>query len=151
MSTRWKQFDLEAAVSITPASTTKQCRLHHAPTNAFFFALLRNIRLRAQENGEWVFPCDVEGKPLQDIKRLWEDVRAKAELPAVRIHDLCSFASLLVSGGMTLPMISKLRGHTQVQTTKRYAHQLDDLLRAGLEQIVDMLRTKPSIFSGMGS
>jgi len=36
---------------------------------------------------------------------------------------------------MTLPMIGKLLGHTQVQTTQRYAHLLDDPLRAGLEQV----------------
>ncbi len=44
---------------------------------------------------------------------------------------------------MTLPMICKLLGHTQVQTTQHYAHLLDDSLRAGLEQVGDMLRTKP--------
>ena len=85
-----------------------------------------------------------EGKPLQDIKRFWEDVRTNAELPAVRIHDLRhTFASLLVSRGMTLPMSGKLLGHTQVQTTQRYAHLLDDPLRAGLEQVGDMLCAKP--------
>lgn len=56
-----------------------------------------------------------------------------------------AFASLLVSGGMTLPMICKLLGHTQVQTTQRYAHLLDDPLRAGLEQVGDMLRAKPRL------
>lgn len=91
-----------------------------------------------------MFPGDARGKPLQDIKRSWEDVRAKAELPTVRIHDFRqTFASLLVSGGMTLPMIGKLLGHTQVQTTQRYAHLLDDPLCAGLEQVGDMLRAKP--------
>ncbi|WP_369807130.1 tyrosine-type recombinase/integrase [Ancylobacter radicis] len=74
------------------------------------------------------------------MKRFWEDVRAKAELPAVRIHDLRhTFASLLVSGGMTLPMIGKLLGHTQVQTTQRYAHLLDGPLRSGLEHVDNIL------------
>jgi site-specific recombinase XerD len=93
-----------------------------------------------------VFPGEAEGKPLQDIKRFLEDVRTKADLPAVRIHDLRhTFASLLVSGGMTLPMIGKLLGHTQVQTTQRYAHLLDDPLRAGLEHVGDLLRVKPRL------
>jgi integrase len=144
LNARWDQFDLEAAVWIKPAATTKQRRLHRAPISAAAAALLRTIRLRVPEDCEWVFPGDAEGKPLQDIKRFWEDVRAKADLPAVRIHDLRhTFASLLVSGGMTLPMIGKLLGHTQVQTTQRYAHLLDDPLRAGLEQVGDMLRAKP--------
>jgi integrase len=146
LGARWDQFDLDAAVWIKPAATTKQRRLHRAPISASAAALLRTIRLRVPEDCEWVFPGDAEGKPLQDIKRFWEDVRANAELPAVRIHDLRhTFASLLVSGGMTLPMIGKLLGHTQVQTTQRYAHLLDDPLRAGLEQVGDMLRAKPRL------
>ncbi|MFN8831643.1 MAG: site-specific integrase [Labrys sp. (in: a-proteobacteria)] len=146
LNARWDQFDLDAAVWIKPAATTKQRRLHRAPISVSAAALLRTIRLRVPEECEWVFPGEAEGKPLQDIKRFWEDVRAKADLPAVRIHDLRhTFASLLVSGGMTLPMIGKLLGHTQVQTTQRYAHLLDDPLRAGLEQVGDMLRAKPRL------
>jgi hypothetical protein len=51
-------------------------------------------------------------------------------------------ASLLVSGGMTLPMIGRLLWHTQVQTIQRYAHLFDDPLRAGLDQVDEMLRPK---------
>ncbi|MFN0194482.1 MAG: tyrosine-type recombinase/integrase [Aestuariivirga sp.] len=152
LGARWDQFDLEAAVWIKPAATTKQRRLHRAPISASAAALLRTIRLRVPEDCEWVFPGEAEGKSLQDIKRFWEDVRAKAELPAVRIHDLRhTFASLVVSGGMTLSMIGKLLGHTQVQTTQRYAHLLDDPLRAGLEQVGDMLRTKPRLVASVSS
>jgi hypothetical protein len=52
---------------------------------------------------------------------------------------LHTFATPLVSGGMTLPMIGKLLGHTQVQTTQRCAHLLDDPLHAGLEHTSGML------------
>ena len=68
------------------------------------------------------------------------------------IHDLHhTFASMLVSGGMTLPMIGKLLGHTQVQTTQRYAHLFDDPLRAGLNQIGDMLRPKLRIVAAVAA
>jgi site-specific recombinase XerD len=78
-------------------------------------------------------------------------VRAKAKLPGLRIHDLRhTFASLLVSGGMSLPMIGKLLGHTQVQTTQRYAHLFDDPLRVGLDQVGDMLRPKLKLVSNDG-
>jgi site-specific recombinase XerD len=44
----------------------------------------------------------------------------------VRIHDLRhSFASIAVASGMSLPMIGKLLGHSQPQTTARYAHLAD--------------------------
>jgi integrase len=144
LNARWEQFDLETAIWIKPAATTKQRRLHRAPISASAAALLRTIRLRVPENCEWVFPGDAKGKPLQDFGRFWDDVRAKSELPGVRIHDLRhTFASLLVSGGMSLPMIGKLLGHTQVQTTQRYAHLFDDPLRAGLDHVGDILRSKP--------
>ena len=98
-----------------------------------------------------MFAGDAEGKPLQDIKRFWEDVRARGDLPAVRIHDLRhTFASLLVSGGMTLPMIGKLIGHTQVQTMQRYAHLFDDPLRAGLEQVSALQPTSATILASAG-
>ena len=94
------------------------------------------------------FQAKPKAKPLQDIKCFWRVIRAKAELSAVRIHDLRqTFASLLVSGGMTLPMIGRLLGHTQVQITLPFARRLDDPLRAGLEQVGDMLRVKPRGFA----
>ena len=54
----------------------------------------------------------------------------------VRIHDLRhSFASGAVALGESLPMIGKLLGHTQVQTTARYAHLAADPVRAAAERV----------------
>jgi site-specific recombinase XerD len=101
------------------------------------------IRAAVPNDCPWVFPGDAEGKPVQEIKRFWDDVRAKADIRDARLHDLRhTFASLLVSGGMSLPMIGRLLGHTQVQTTQRYAHLYDDPLRAGLDRIGEVLRPK---------
>jgi integrase len=47
-------------------------------------------------------------------------IRARAGLKDVRIHDLRhTFASTAVAAGQGGPMIGKLLGHTQVQTTAR--------------------------------
>ena len=49
----------------------------------------------------------------------------------MRLHDLRhSYASVAVGEGEGLPMIGKLLGHTQAQTTARYAHPADDPVRA---------------------
>lgn len=57
-------------------------------------------------------------------------------LTDVRIHDLRhSFASVGAAGGLSLPMIGKLLGHTQVATTHRYAHLAADPVRAANEAI----------------
>jgi site-specific recombinase XerD len=72
--------------------------------------------------------------------------RPDADLPDVRIHDLRhTFTSLLVSGGASLEMIGKLLGHTQMQTTQRYAHLLDAPLRAGVDAVAEVLRPKPRL------
>ena len=62
-------------------------------------------------------------KRLSDLQPFWQRVRARAGLKNVRIHDpRHTFASTAVASGQGLPMIGKLLGHTQVQTTARYAH-----------------------------
>jgi integrase len=143
LNARWDQFDLEAGVWTKPAATTKQRRLHRAPLSSAAVQLLLMIRAGVPDDCPWVFPGDAEGKPVQEVKRFWDDVRAKADIRDARLHDLRhTFASLLVSGGMSLPMIGKLLGHTQVQTTQRYAHLYDDPLRAGVNEVGDMLRPK---------
>ena len=60
----------------------------------------------------------------------------RAGLADVRIHDLRhSFASGAVALGESLPMIGKLLGHTQVQTTARYAHLAADPVKAAAERV----------------
>jgi integrase len=54
----------------------------------------------------------------------------------VRIHDLRhSFASSALGSGETLPIIGKLLGHTQVQTTARYAHLANNPLQNAADRI----------------
>ncbi len=44
-------------------------------------------------------------------------------------------ARLLVSAGASLPLIGQMLGHTQVQTTQRYAHLFDDPMRDAAETV----------------
>jgi integrase len=152
MNARWNQFDLENGIWTKPAATTKQRRLHRVPLSQAAVELLRTIRSGVPSDCPWVFPGDIEGRPLTDIQNFWERLRAKADLGDTRIHDLRhTFASLLVSGGMTLPMVGRLLGHTQAQTTLRYAHLYDDPLRAGLDQVGEVLRPKLRLVQSEGS
>ncbi len=59
----------------------------------------------------------------------------------LRLHDLRhSFASIAVGGGMSLPMIGKLLGHTQTTTTARYAHLADNPLKEANDAIGNRLQ-----------
>ena len=54
----------------------------------------------------------------------------------MRIHDLRhSFASRAPALGESLTMIGKLLGHTQVQTTARYAHLARDSIQNAASRI----------------
>jgi integrase len=76
------------------------------------------------------------GAHLTDLQHPWRRVRAAAGLPDVRIHDLRhTFASGGIAAGEGLPMIGKLLGHTQVQTTARYAHLASDPVKRAADKI----------------
>ena len=71
----------------------------------------------------WVIPGHKPGTHMTDIDGAWQTLRERAGLKGVRLHDLRhSYASRALALGESLPMIGKLLGHSQVETTARYAH-----------------------------
>jgi integrase len=143
---RFEQFNLELGVWSKPAATTKQRKVHRVPISADVAAIVRQRSLVVRKKNPWLFPGDVPGQPVKEIRRFWIHVQREANLPDVRIHDLRhTFASLLVSGGASLEMIGKLLGHSQIQTTLRYAHLMDSPLRAGVDAVAGMFRPRPKI------
>src|SRR4030095_3011498 len=74
------------------------------------------------------------GAHLVNLEKPWRRIRKAAGLDDVRLHDRRhSFVS--VGAGMGLPMIGKLLGHSQPQTTARYAHLDHDPVKAANEAI----------------
>ena len=70
------------------------------------------------------------------LDHAWRTVRAAAGLGDVRIHDLRhSFASRALALGETLPVIGKLLGHSDIETTARYAHLAHDSIHETAERI----------------
>ncbi len=128
----WEQFDLEKGVWTKPAHTTKQRRMEHLPLSSQVIEMLKSMK--AEADSPFLFPGKVPGKPLQEIKKAWNTIRKKAGLPDVRLHDLRhTYASHLVSSGLSLSIVGKLLGHTQASTTQRYAHLADEPLREATE------------------
>lgn len=79
---------------------------------------------------------------LTDMQKPWRRIRKLAGLPEVRIHDLRhTFASAGLTVGEGLPMIGKLLGHTQIQTTARYAHLAADPVKQAAERVSERLGT----------
>ena len=77
---------------------------------------------------------------MTDLQHPWRRLHAAADLEGVRIHDLRhTFASGGLAVGEGLSMIGKLLGHTQIQTTARYAHLASDPMKAAANKISDRL------------
>ena len=92
------------------------------------------------EDNPWVIVGRKPGAHLTDLQHPWRRIRARADLDDVRIHDLRhTFASRALALGESLPMIGKLLGHTQVQTTARYAHLARDTVKASAALIGDSI------------
>jgi len=149
----------EHRVPLSAAAVQLLREMKKGPTGSFLFpADVEKVRRRRGTSDTAI----IAEQPLTELKRAWLSVcrvaglavwvekKTKAGRPVldrkskpvmvwkatVRIHDLRhSYASVLASGGESLPIIGALLGHTQPGTTARYAHLLDDTLRAATERV----------------
>ncbi|KAF0114646.1 MAG: DNA integration/recombination/inversion protein [Rhodobacteraceae bacterium] len=143
---KFEGFNLERPTWTKPATTTKQRRVHRVPISDEAATIVRLRRQNVFPDCPWHFPGDTLGQPVQEVRRFWRRIQADAGIEDVRIHDLRhTFASLLVSGGASLEMIGKLLGHSQMQTTQRYAHLMDTPLRAGVNAVASAFTPKPRL------
>lgn len=115
---RWEHVDLSNCALRLPDSKTGAKVVH---VGSAAIEVLREIdRI---DGNPFVIVGRNPGAHLTDLQPFWQRLRGRAGLKDARIHDLRhTFASVAVSNGQSLPMIGKLLGHTQVQTTARYAH-----------------------------
>lgn len=86
----------------------------------------------------WLFWNYQYRRSMRSIQHLWETILDGAGLGKLRIHDLRhTFASHAAMSKETLPMIGRLLGHANHQSTARYAHLDDEHLLDAAQQIGD--------------
>ena len=74
----------------------------------------------------FVFPGRTLDKPVAGLSARWTELRRRAALSDVRLHDLRhSFASVAINENVSLTLIGGLLGHALPETTMRYAHLAD--------------------------
>ena len=96
--------------------------------------------LPREDDNPWVIAGKLPSTHLTDLQRPWRRIRERAGLEDMRIHDLRhSFASRALALGESLTMIGKLLGHTQVQTTARYAHLARDSIQTAASRITESI------------
>jgi integrase len=139
---QWEHVDLERGLLLLPDSKTGRKTI---VLNRAALAVLQNHRRR----GSFVVPGNDPDRPRPDLKKPWFAVCRHAGLEGLRIHDLRhTFASIGAGASLGLPIVGKLLGHSQPQTTARYAHlDADPLVRAA-NLIGDRIQTALDGLSG---
>ncbi|MEE9454669.1 MAG: site-specific integrase [Paracoccaceae bacterium] len=135
MSLKWDYVDFDSGELRLPDSKTG------AKTVYLGAAALGKLEAIAKlEDNDFVITGKNTGANLTDLQHPWRRIRKIAELEDVRLHDLRhSFASHGLVVGEGLPMIGKLLGHTQIQTTARYAHLANDPIKAAADRISEKI------------
>lgn len=131
LTLRWDWVDLERGTARLPSSKTGPKTIYfNAPALAVLSLLPR------LDGNPFVIVGDRNGAHLVNLQKPWQAIRKVAGLEDVRLHDLRhTFASVGAGGGASLPMIGALLGHSQPQTTDRYAHLASDPLREASDAI----------------
>jgi len=128
---RWRSVDFERQLLLLDDSKTREKVIHLSPPAIDILASLPRI-----EGNEFVIAGGKTGRPFVGLNKVWDRIRLSAGLRDVRIHDLRhTYASVGASASLGLPIIGKLLGHTQAQTTARYAHLGADPLRKAADAI----------------
>jgi integrase len=130
---RWEHVDFERGCLFLPNSKSgRKTVVLNAPSLSVLNSLERV--------GPYVVPGDDPEQPRQDLKRPWDAITRRAGLAGVRLHDLRhTYANFGAGGGLRLPIIGRLLGHSQPTTTARYAHLDNDPLRRAWEVIANRI------------
>ena len=135
LTLKWEYVDLDRGLLLLPNSKTGKKAI---VLNAAARKVLEEL---PRLNGNPHVICGhKEGQHLVNLQKPWRRIRKRADIEDVRIHDLRhTFASLAARQGGSLPRIGALLGHSQMQTTQRYAHLIVDDVRQLDETVGDEL------------
>ena len=131
MTLPWEHVDLDRAEMRIVDGKTGSRTVHLSPSAVGVLSALPRV-----PGNPWVVPGAKPGTHMADIDGAWQSIRAKAGLRDVRIHDIRhSFASRALALGEGLPIIGRLLGHRQAETTARYAHLDRAAIRKSAERV----------------
>tara|TARA_R110000868_G_scaffold313316_6_gene574317 strand:- start:9265 stop:10557 length:1293 start_codon:yes stop_codon:yes gene_type:complete len=144
LTLEWAWVDIENGAARLPDSKTGAKTLQLPPPAIEVLNSLAHVK-----DNPYVIVGAKAKSHMVNLQKPWREIRKVAKLPDVRIHDLRhAFASVAASSGMALPIIGKMLGHSQPQTTARYAHLSNDPLKAAAKTVANRIaadmRAKPT-------
>ena len=135
LNLRWDQVDLDAGELRLPDTKTGPRTITLTAEAALVLS-----RVPRLPDSPFVIPGKIQGKPMRNLNDPWEIICERAGLEDMRLHDCRhSYASRALALGESLPMIGRLLGHTQVETTARYAHLAQNSVRESAVHVADSI------------
>lgn len=145
LNAQWKDFDTVAR--LWTIEFNKSGKTRYVPLSDAAIRLIEN--LPRFEGCPYSFANPHTKQPYTSIHYAWDNVRKRAGLADLRIHDLRhSFASFLVNGGRSIYEVQKILGHTQIRTTQRYAHLSQETLLEAASTAMNSVPTPASLSAG---
>ncbi len=122
----WDNVCLNQRVITITGEIAKSKRTRHIPLSPTAYNVLLEWKDQSPTLSGRVFPGD-KGERLGDIRKSWGTILSTAQITNFRWHDMRhDFASKLVMKGVPLNTVRELCGHSDLNTTLRYAHLAPD-------------------------
>jgi len=135
LTLRWEYLDFENSKMHLPETKTGAKTFHLSSTT-------KQLLFSLPSREGFVFKSVVLGKRVTIVRHIWKKICKLADIDNVRVHDLRhTYASLAIHQGFSLPIISKMLGHTDTRTTERYAHLHDDPVNQAVDKIDQQLES----------
>ena len=102
------------------------------PRTVWLSSAAREVIGAIGRTSPWVFPALRDSGPrcVNWLTVFWHGVREDTGLGDVRLHDLRhTYASVGLKCGENVPVIGRLLGHRSAETTLKYAHFADSMVR----------------------
>ncbi len=122
----WSNIDFNQNVITVTGETAKSKKTRHIPLSPIALVAINNWKRQVPNPSGRIFPAD-DGGRLDNVNTAWANILKSAEITAFRWHDMRhDFASTLVMKGVPLNIVRELCGHSDLNTTLRYAHLAPD-------------------------
>ena len=112
------------------------------PRTVWLSRAARDVLERIPHTSAWVFPVRQGDQPRNRdwLNPFWGRVRAEAGLSDLRIHDVRhTYATFALRRGESVLAIGRLLGHASPQTTLKYTHLADTMVREAAETVGTVL------------
>ena len=136
---KWDELDLRSKIWRIPVTKTGKNETLALADEAI--KLLKEVKEKYPSD-TFVFPSSTsKSGHLEDIKRVWETIKKRADIPDLRLHDLRhTFATYMIANGANQFITQRALLHKNIQSTNVYVNLGVEHLRGNINDTVNNMR-----------